>query len=140
MVHRCLFLVHRYLNYHSVTRLFVLYSGHHSVNEPFDYLTHIHHSNTGHVRQPNAYCYHYFDTAILETGSNRSCLFLSWLINKSVFIQCFSVQFSWPFSYRVQRPLSFLLFSFFSLQHNAQKLCAIFWKNLNKTGLGLLNF
>ena len=27
-----------------------------SYNEPFGYRTHIHHLNTGHVREPNAYC------------------------------------------------------------------------------------
>ena len=35
---------------------FCRYSGHHSVNGPFIYRTHIHHLNTGCVRKPNAYC------------------------------------------------------------------------------------
>ena len=59
-------------NYHSVTRLFVCYSGHHSVNGPFGYWTHIHHLNTRHVRyrMPTAFqLIFYFRTRCMKLGS-----------------------------------------------------------------------
>ena len=40
---------------HSVTGLFVHFSGHHAVNGLFGYWTNIHHLNTGRVQALNAY-------------------------------------------------------------------------------------